>query len=75
MRTLYHYLCQLFKRKHAPHRAVEKCLPPEALAAVQKEAAFLRARHGVDVKPLAPEEKAGKPRAADDRIEAIFPPL
>jgi hypothetical protein len=44
---------------------IPKRLPPEALAMVLKEAAFLKGSHGVDVQYLAEGEEAGMPRPAD----------
>ena len=61
MIKLYHWLAHIFTRKH---RCMAQCLTPDALAALQKEAAFLRAQHGVEVVVLAENEVAARPRAA-----------
>lgn len=55
-----------FKRKRRITFAeIEKRMPAAALAALQKEAEFLRTAHGVSVRELAPGEEPKEPQAAD----------
>lgn len=70
MKAIFHWLCRIFKRKHAPSAAyIEKKLTPEALLALKAEAEFLRNQHGVSVEPLAKGEQSTSPKAVDSAIE------
>jgi len=71
MKSIYHRLLGLFKRKRGFSRAdIEKRLSPAALSAIQKEVAFLKNTHQVSVQELEKGEKPEKPRAVDDAVEA-----
>ena len=69
MRRLHYFFNGLFvflrRFKRSKPEAIPKQLPAEALAKAMAEARFLFAHHGVEVRVLAPGEKAGGPRPAD----------
>lgn len=75
MRRIYHWLSQLFKPKRKRSMAeFERVMPPEIKALIEKEAAFLRARHGVMVEAVKEGEETGKPRPANPADESRLPP-
>jgi len=55
----------LWGRSASHPQDIPKKLSPEVLAAVMREAKFLRSQHGVDVKSLEPGEIPGIPRPSD----------
>ena len=74
MKSIYHRILAVFKRKRrlTPAQMAKK-LPPEALAALQREADFLR-HHCVSVESLAAGETPGMPKAIDPEVEALLTP-
>lgn len=69
MKALYDLICGFFKRKRRMTPAeIAASLPKDALAALQREAGFLRGQ-GVDASELAKGEVPHAPRAVDAEVE------
>lgn len=73
MKTFYHRIRRLFKRKRGLTRAeIERRLGPEGMAALKSEADFLKNTYAVKVASLAEGETPTTPRAADPLVEKRF---
>lgn len=72
MNMIQQWLSAFFKRKQAKKQEIGE-LPPEILARIAHESAFLRGNHQVEVRDLEPGEEAGKPRAVDPSVEESLP--